>query len=285
MMKKPLPDAQSIINRHRAEEEAKFAAAESKGAVQLSLWPETVRGIPNSALRGCLFAVAQWRDRKALQRVLIVDEKNLKIRYSGLRLDQSDLDVWEQALHMARMLPLGSKIQFSAHSFLKEMGRGVGKSQHEWLKFAISRLNSCSIEVTHEGRSYGGNLLTSYEREEATGGYEISINPKLARLYAAGWTGVRKEDRRKIGNKRPLALWLHGYFSSHAQIYPTKPETYRRLAGSETQCIRKFRQQLKAALTHLLEIGLIRSFSFGDDGLVRVEHIPTVSQQRLIKNL
>ena len=70
------------------------------------------------------------------------DEKNLKIIFTGWQLDQSDRDVWELALHMARQQPLGQDIYFSAHGFLKSLGRSTGKAQHEWLKDVF-----CSLRV------------------------------------------------------------------------------------------------------------------------------------------
>lgn len=271
----------AVIERKEAEERA-FAEAERMGAVQLPLWPDFARGVPNAVLRGSLFAAIQSKNRKAMKRKLIVDEKSLKIRFTGIQLNQGDLEVWEQALHLARTQSLGFEIQFSAYSFLKSLGKATGKSQHEWLKSVISYLNACSVEIAHEGRSYGGNLLTSYEREEETARYRVSINPRIAMLYSAGWTGVRAHERRKIGPKKPLALWLHGYLSSHAKVYPMRVETYHRLSGSTEADMSGFRRRLREALDVLQAAGMVRRHEFGDDGLVRVEHVPSACQQRRI---
>ena len=255
---------------------------ENAKIIQLPLWPEAVRGTPNAALRGALFSAIIPNKRKALYRAVIADEKDLKIKFSGWQLDQADRDVWEQALHMARQQPLGEDIYFSARSFLKALGRGTGKTQHEWLNGAFSRLIGCGVEITHNGYTYGGSLL-SFEREEETQRYKLSIDSKMMKLYTAGWTQNDFEERKKIGNKKFLALWLHGYISSHAKTYPTKVETFLRLSGSSNSCVRGFKRHLKNALVHLKEINLLKDFHFEND-LVHIKKYPSDSQKRHLRN-
>ena len=267
------------IEEKRQRQIQELESKESAKLIQLPLWAETKRGTPNSALRGALFAAILGKDRKALKRELISNEENLQIRFSGWQLDQSDLNVWETVLHMARSQNLGHKIRFSAHGFLKTMGKTTGKKDHEWLKDAFSRLTGCCVEITHGDCTYGGNLI-EFLRNEREGHYEITINPKIARLYTAGYTAICWEDRKKIG-KRPLALWLHGYIASHAKLYPTKISTLHRLSGSANNNMRDFKRYLKNALTLLKKLNLINDFWFEDD-LVHIRNIPSESQKRYL---
>src|SRR5947208_11364678 len=69
--------------------------------VQLPLWPELTRGAPNTFLRGALFAAIQGKERRALKGELLACQKGQSIRFTGWQLDQSDLDVWEQAAELA----------------------------------------------------------------------------------------------------------------------------------------------------------------------------------------
>ena len=57
-----------------------------------------------------------------------------------MQLDPSDLEVWQQLVHRARLEPLGHRIQFTAHTLLQALGRNTGKSDHEWLKEVLERL-------------------------------------------------------------------------------------------------------------------------------------------------
>jgi hypothetical protein len=269
---------QAAIAERKKEEERKLEEAEKNKVIQLPLWPEPIRGIPNAALRGSLFAAVQ-NNRKTMKRALIVNEEKLKVRFTGIQLDQSDLEVWEHALHLARTLSLGNEIYFTAHGFLKALGRPTGKAQHEWLKDVFARLCACCVEITHEEKTYFGSLVEGGTRDETDGRYKLTINPRMARLYTAGWTGIHCEERRKIGNKRPLALWMHGYIASHAKIYPTKVETYRRLSGSDNKSTRDFKRKLREALTRLQEVELIQGFEFKGD-IVHIANIPSKSQIR-----
>ena len=208
------------------------------------------------------------------------DEKNLKIIFTGWQLDQSDRDVWELALHMARQQPLGQDIYFSAHGFLKSLGRSTGKAQHEWLKDVFARLGCCFTEVTYNGYTYADNLL-GFEREEETQRYKLSVNPKMVKLYATGWTQSDYEERIRIGNKKFLALWLHGYIASHAQLYPTKVETFHRLSGSTNSNMRSFKRYLLNALDELRSVDLIKNYEVKDN-LVHIEKYPSNSQSRYL---
>lgn len=268
----------------RSKPEPEEEKPQTAQIIQLPLWPEPARGTPNAVLRGALFAAIDPRKRQAFQRVTLVDEKNLKIIFTGIQLDQSDLDVWETALHMARQQPLGTDIYFTAHGFLKALGRSTGKSQHEWLKKALARLLGCGVEITHNGYTYGGNLL-EFEREEDTQHYKLSINPKMRKIYDAGWTQSDFEERKRIGNRKFLALWLHGYIASHAELYPMKIETFYRLSGSTNSDMYGFKRYLKKALDHLKDIDLIRNYSIDDKNLVHIEKYPTDSQRRYLKKM
>jgi len=116
------------IGAHLAERKAEQAKAiqgqpepgkESAMALQLPLWPEATRGTPNSFLRGALFAAIQGKEREYIKGQLLASRDGIKIRFTGMQLDQSDLDVWEQAAELARSHPLGNVCYFSICSGLR----------------------------------------------------------------------------------------------------------------------------------------------------------------------
>jgi len=259
----------------------KHASARVKDSkvYQLPLWPEPARGIPNPVLRGALFAAVQGKYRAVFQRELLACQKGLQIRFTGIQLDQSDLDVWEQALHLARLHPLGTRCEFSVYSFLKALGRKTGKSEHEWLKNAFARLMGCGVELTDQQarRTYGGSLL-EFMRDDESGRYVVIFNPKILTFYEGGWTAIDWQDRQRLRGK-PLALWLHGYLATHAKPYPIKIETIRNFSGSSNKEIRFFKRKLIAALNELKKIEFIMGFDFEGDNVI-INKPPTPSQQR-----
>lgn len=163
--------------------------------VQLPLWPEPTRGTPNAWLRGALFAAIQGKERRALKREILATVDGIEIRFTGWQLDQSDMDVWETIVHLSRLQAMGQRVEFAAHSILKALGRGTGKSQHEWLKDAIARLYSAGVEITVGRYTYFGNLLKG-ARDEVTD--RMLIN----RLYP--------DEEQDDGVSR--LVWLRNWF-------------------------------------------------------------------------
>lgn len=252
---------------------------EKKGElVQLPLWAEATRGTPNSFLRGALFAAIQGKEREYLKGELLASRDGMKIRFTGMQLDQSDLDVWEQAAELARSHPLGNVCHFHIHAFLKALGRDTGKAQHEWLKDAFRRLMSSGVEITHGRYTYGGSLL-EFTRDDMADVYVLQLNPKILSLYKAGWSAIDWETRQKL-RRKPLALWLHGYLSSDAENFDTKVETIHRLSGSKNSCLRDFKRKLGVALADL-EAATEGSMGGTVGGeLVQFKRLPTASQGR-----
>jgi hypothetical protein len=245
--------------------------------VRLPLWPEVKRGVPNAVLRGALFAAVQGKGRIAMERELLAVQKGIEIRFTGWQLTQSDLEVWEQALHLARQHPLGTRCDFTARGFLKALGRRT--QNHEWLKGAFARLSGAVVEITHGHRTYFGSLIEGGVRDEDTGRYVLEINPKLAALYTATrWTATDWEQRKRLQGK-PLALWLQGFYASHAEPHALSVEYLHRLSGSRTKQLWKFKQNLTQALRDLEAVGAIRSFEIVND-LIHVELVPSKSQQK-----
>ena len=122
--------------------------------IQLPLWPEAKRGAPNAVLRGALFAAIQGKGRIALDRELLAAQDGITIRYTGWQLTQSDLDVWEQTLHLARTQALGTKCYFTARGFLKALARQASGQNLEWLKSSLARLAGAVVEISDGRRTY-----------------------------------------------------------------------------------------------------------------------------------
>jgi TrfA protein len=242
----------------KAKRDAKRAAAAKQA--QLPLWPEAVRAVPNAVLRGALFSVAKEREVLAT-RTLIASVAGIEIRFQGRRFNQTNLDLWEMLMHIARLQPLGTDVRFTAHAMLKSLGRGTGKSQHEQLKQEMMDLAAGATEITwtKERKTFVGTLI-SYFRDEDTGEYVVRFNKDFGKLYAKGYASIDWEQRQSLGQNN-LAKWLHGFYSSHElQVYPYKVETLQRLCGSNIERLGDFRKLLRAALPKLVALGTLTSW-------------------------
>jgi hypothetical protein len=166
-------------------------------------------------------------------------------------------------VHLAIRQPATTQVEFTAHAILKELDRGVGKQQHEWLKDAIARLYSGGIELTSDRVTYFGALLKG-SRDEHSGRYKIELEPKLLALYQSGWTCMNWAQRQQL-RRKPLAQWLHGWYGSHTAPYPLKVDTIRKLSGSRNPQLASFRRQLLKALEDLKTVDAIKSWELKKD--------------------
>lgn len=246
----------------------------------LPLWPDEARAVPNALLRGALFAVGRERTfLPVLTRIESID--GIEIRCKNDRLNQVDLDLWEALLHMQRLQPLGEKITFTARSILIGLGRGVSGRAHEDLHNGLARLVGTVMEIKliKEKKVFVGSLVSSFLRDEESGRYIVRFNQDMALLYGAGYTYLDLTQRQAL-TQNNLAKWLHGYYSSHARPYPYLVKTLHRLCGSLAS-LKEFRRLLIAALSQLIEVGALTSWSIepGTD-MVKVSKVATKSQLR-----
>jgi hypothetical protein len=269
----------------RAEDEAK-AIAQGKALqttakiIRLPIWPDCSRGVPNGVLRSALFGAIKRGPRKHINREFMNTLEGYEIRYTGARLDQSDLDVWETLLDLSKQaLENQNHVYTTERALLQKMGRAYGKSGREWLKSATARLSATNVEFTHTTSNYGGSLVDEFYRDDATGRYVIVLNPKLQAMFARDdWTQVDWEQRQRLKGQ-PLAQWLHGFYSTHADPYPIKVKTLHRLSGSENIELCSFRQKLRE---NLKELDSVTGWQSSIDKLdnVHVKKTPTPSQTR-----
>ena len=245
--------------------------------LSLPLWAEAVRGVPNAVLRGALFSINKVRTVSET-RELIATVEGVEIRYTGKRWNQVDLDLFEMLLHLARLQPLGNKVEFTANSLLKELGRGVSGQHHEELKDGIARLSSGSVEIKwtsgkDAGKVIGGTFIQNYFRDDDTGRYVVILNPKMLSIYESGYALIDWNQRQSLGNNS-LAKWLHSFYATHAQPYPYKVETIKILSGSTAGRLSKFRSMLRIALDQVVETGSIQSWEIDGNDLVKITKTP-----------
>ena len=258
-------------------------AQQPKTVVQLPLWPEVVRGVPNAALRSALFGAIKKGARAYLERQEIHAQEGIRIIYTGARLDQGDLDVWETVLHIARVQALGDECRVTAYPLLKALGKTDTGINRTTLDRRLSRMKATGVDVKVGKFSYEGSLIDEVYRAEESREYVIRLNPKLRALFAADqFTQVDWTVRHALDGQ-PLAQWLHGYYASHAKPYPVNVETLLKLSGSENLEPRSSRQKLRKALDALTDASEANGQPFSYDirgDLVHIEKKPSGTQRR-----
>lgn len=254
-----------------------------KNVVQLPLWPQPSRGVPNGVLRSALFGAIKKGPRLYMKSTRIAALEGVEILYSGPRLDQGDLDVWESVLHVARLQEMGQQCRFTAYSMLKLMGKTDTGENRKILHEHLMHLKANAVEVKQGRFTYIGSLIDEAYRDDKTKEYIVILNAKLRPLFAADQFTQIDWNVRHALNGKPLAQWLHGFYSSHAKPYPMKIETLLLLSGSENTEPRSSRQTLKKALDALAMACKTHGQPFSHEvkgSLVHVVKQPSKSQRR-----
>jgi hypothetical protein len=163
---------------------------------------------------------------------------------------------------------------------LKAIGRDEGSSQYQWLNEALDRLVACAVIIRSGPRKFTGSLLSSCIRDDITRDYKLTLDRDTVKLYEENdWTAVKWEPRLLL-KRKPLALWLYNFYSSHAEAFPITVDKLRELSGGVTKNLKHFKVNLKAAATALKDVTGIKAAIDGD--LVIVDRVPSPSQRRYL---
>ena len=272
--------------RQRAEREKRDplpGAPLSKNVVQLPLWPEPVRAVPNGFLRSALFgAIAKGR-RRYINGEDLAAVDGVTIRYKGERLDQGDLDVWESVLHAVRLQELGSQCRVTSYALLKLMGKTDTGKNRTTLHNRIERLVANAVTVKQGRYTYIGGLIRFAAKDEETQEWVIELDEKLRPLFAGDqFTQIEWAVRHELDGQQ-LAQWLHGFYATHAKPFPMKVETLLNLSGGENADPYSGKQKLRKALDAVAEASAAHGegFSYEIRGdLVHVEKRASGPQRR-----
>lgn len=248
---------------------------------KLPSWPDSHRGVPNILLRSALFSSS--RSSQDLVKEEIFAQSPTRIRYTGPQLNQADHDVWITLLHLARGNRLNLPLRTSAYSLLKLQHKTDTGANRKNLYKCLAKLETSKVEIIDFRYPYTGSLVDATYRDESTEELVVVLNPALYSLFdKKGITWVDWSIRRLL-NSKPLAQWLHGYYSSHAEPFPVSIKTLMQMAGSTDRSTQSAEQNLRRALDSLAHARATHQKAFSyriHNGNVHVEQVPSDSQLR-----
>ncbi|MGE3542223.1 MAG: plasmid replication initiator TrfA [Candidatus Tectimicrobiota bacterium] len=281
-----MAELEEKVAQMQAKSIQKNTAKTTTKVVQLPLWPEPVRAVPNGFLRSALFGAIAKGKRRYMDRERIASVDSVEILSTGQRLDQGDLDTYESVLHAVRFQAMGEQCRITSYALLKLMGKTDAGSNRATLHKRIIRLRSHTVEIKQGRYSYIGGLIEEAYKDEETQEWIIALNPKLRALFAADqFTQIEWAVRHELDGHQ-LAQWLHGFYASHAAPLPMKVETLLKLAGSENDNPSSGRQKLRKALDAVAAASAASGQPFSYEiraDLVHVDKQGSASQQRHLK--
>ncbi len=241
------------VNKPEATTTTKSSKKRAPGT--LPVWSEEKRGIPHALIRTAIFGLVKKGEKRRLKNEVIASIDGMTVRQTGSQLDQNDLAVWMQLIHLARLQGTDKKITFTAAEFLKSIGKGVSKHQYDWLKETAAELIAQSIEVRCERYSYSGPLVRQFYLDHEENRYVLEINSDLAKLFDAGnWCTIEAVHHVNINTE--LGKWLYNFFTSH-KAGPAgitySVEKLHALCRSQQKEMRAFKQQIKLSMKAVAE--------------------------------
>ncbi|MGZ4957642.1 MAG: plasmid replication initiator TrfA [Methylomonas sp.] len=256
---------------------------------------ECLRPVPNVFIRSGLFSIDYKNSNQNYCLEKINCQHPFEIIFSGQRLSQKDLDVWLSLIYMAGGTIFGDIIDFCIGDLLDACGRSRSGASINAIIESLYRLSGSEIQVSelsnnksHDKKMiFEGTLIKRFfveKRENKHKRFYVILDHNLKYLYKYNsFTMLNWNERKKLG--KPLAQWLHSFYSSHAQVYDLSINYIYGLCGSKTAHDWKFQQILESSLTELNSE--IKNFSYEIQKIKgldeKVKSVPV--RKRLIKVL
>ncbi|WP_308789142.1 plasmid replication initiator TrfA [Undibacterium terreum] len=230
--------------------------------LQLPLWGEEIRCMPNEILRSALFNARNRKQPRAYfknEEIGIIGQST-RITYTGEELRQYDESVWLQLIHLARIAPIGSPIEFTAYSMVQALRLAKSKPNPghiERLRESLQRMQATALTILSKrlGRAVSLSMIPKFEWQDEISGarlpkWRVFIAPELVDLFGnVHFTRLQWSQRLDLPSG--LATWMHGYLASHRDPMPLKLTTLQLGSGCTTVTPRKFKQLVANALAEL----------------------------------
>ena len=251
--------------------------------IQLPLWEDRMRAVPNGILRSALFAAIQPGARRYMDGESITALCGVEIKYTGQQLDQGDLSVWEAVLHVAQQQNLGHRCYVSTYQLLSLLGLKDSGANRKVIYKRLTRLVATALQIKQGRYEYIGGLIMEALRDDDSGQMYIVINPKIINLFQSDqYTKIHFELCCSL--KRPVAQWLYRFYATHACPRPMLSSTLYKLCGSNAKSLNDFKKNtLRPALAELEKV----STRFGSayvgkicNGLVDMKKVGSTSQKK-----
>lgn len=244
-----------------------LAERESAKIYQFPLWGEVQRGIPNDFARSALFTARKGTGKEYIEDQLLFAQQGIELRYNGPRLTQDHLDVFEAIMHLAREMPEGNTVKFTAHGLLKLLNRATGKANYDRLLRTLKALTATAVVIKSPAGTYCGSLLPEWGDRDNKGRFSVKLNRALCKYFAGGFTVIEWQQRKSLA-RRPLAQALHVWLCSHDRPHAVTVQYLHDITGSNTKQLWKFRQSLKAALAELVNVGVLADWRIDESDKV-----------------
>lgn len=152
-----------------------------------------MRAMPNHIARSSLFAPVARGTKKIYKDAVLISRSDAVIRFWGEQLDETQADVWMQAMNEAMQRPLGEPVIINRAEFLRAIGRHTGNTEYKWLYRTMQVLTFAMlvIEVQKDGKpkftvgkSSALHMIDGFDFDAEDEAYVLRIDPRWRLMYA-----------------------------------------------------------------------------------------------------
>ena len=152
-----------------------------------------MRAMPNHIARSSLFAPVARGKKKIFKDAVLISRRDAVIRFWGEQLDETQADVWMQAMNEAMQRPLGDPVIIKRAEFLRAIGRHTGNTEYKWLYRTMQVLTFAMlvIEVQKDGepkftvgKSSALHMINGFDFDAEAEAYVLRIDPRWRLMYA-----------------------------------------------------------------------------------------------------
>lgn len=178
-----------------------------------------MRAMPNHIARSSLFAPVA-RGRKRIHKdMILVSRADAVIKFWGEQLDESQADVWMQAMHEASRRPLGEPVVIKRAKFLRDIGRQTGNYEYKWLNRTMQTLTFAMlvIEVRAKdgkpklsvGKNRALHMIEGFDFDDETEEYTLRVDPRWRVMFGnREFALIDWEKRKRFGARQDMAKAL-----------------------------------------------------------------------------
>jgi hypothetical protein len=230
--------------------------AQGAAAAQLVLpaVSESERAAPSLWLRSAIFGVIERGTRQVVFQKELRTPWASRLLFSGPELDQSDLDVLLQVVHMASSQGVADRpLIFSDKAMLSALGKKYGSGNRKWLHDALSRLTSSKLSIKlGDDDERGQEVQLLLEQVWDNGRRAVTVTEGCIRLFADKRYTVFQWQAR-LSLQTGLAKWLHGFLMSQpTSRHGVGLNILKELSGSPaSRPMKKFKTDIQQAIKEI----------------------------------
>jgi hypothetical protein len=233
---------------------------------------EFLRAMPNHIARSSLFAPVAPGRKRMHEDSLLVSRADAVIKFWGKQLDESQADVWLQAMFEAMRVPLGQPVKVNRSAFLTAIGRNVSGPNYKWLHRSMVALSFAMliIEITPAGRKSPSftvgktkaiHLISGFDYDDEAESYTLHIDPRWRVMYRnREFALIDWEKRLRFGPHQNMAKALQRLAATSADKVQRYSLEWLKQKMEYTGRQRDFEAALKSAMVELERLEIITAW-------------------------